>query len=83
MNTGELGPVVSQGGLRYSDIIHEGTLRWHQIKEEIPADVSTVIIQEGDPLDKRLRENSALARDLAERFQEQHSVGKIKLYRRK
>jgi hypothetical protein len=83
MNTGELGPVVSQGGLRYSNIIHEGTLRWHEIKESIPEDVSTVIVQENDPLDKRLRENASLARNLAEHFQEQLSVGRIKLFRRK
>jgi hypothetical protein len=83
MNTGELGPIVSQGGLRYSNIIHEGTLRWHQIKEKIPEDVSTVIVQENDPLDKRLRENASLARDLAEHFQEQLSVGRIKLFRRR
>jgi hypothetical protein len=83
MNTGELGPVVSQGGLRYSDIIHEGTLRWHQIGEGIPADVSTVIVQEGDPLDKRLKENPSLARDLAEHFQERLTVGKIKLFGRR
>jgi hypothetical protein len=83
MNTGELGPVVTQGGLRYSDIIHEGTLRWHQIKESIPVDVSTVIVQQGDPLDKRLIENPSLAADLAEHFQEQVSVGRIKMFRRK
>jgi hypothetical protein len=83
MNTGELGPVVSQGGLRYSNIIHEGTLRWHQVKESIPGDVSTVIVQKGDPLDKRLQEDPALGRDLAERFQVQHSVGRIQLFRRK
>lgn len=83
MNTGELGPVVSQGGLRYSDIIHEGTLRWHEIKEDIPSDVSTVIVQEGDPLDKRMRETPSLARDLAERFQERLSVGRIKLFGRR
>jgi hypothetical protein len=83
MNTGELGPVVSQGGMRYSDIIHEGTLRWHQINEDIPVDVSTVIVQEGDPLDKRLRENPSLARDLAEHFQERLSVGKIRLFGRR
>jgi hypothetical protein len=83
MNTGELGPVVSQGGLHYSDIIHEGTLRWHEIRENIPADVSTVIIQEGDPLDRRLRENSALARDLENSFQLRREVGRIRLFRRK
>ncbi|HVG18653.1 MAG TPA: hypothetical protein VNI02_06335 [Blastocatellia bacterium] len=83
MNTGELGPIVSQGGLRYSDIIHEGTLRWHQINDSIPADVSTVIVKEDDPLDKRLRGNPSLARDVAEHFQERLSVGRIKLFRRK
>lgn len=83
MNTGALGPLVSQGGLRYSEIIHEGTLRWHEINDRIPDDVSTVIIQEGDPLDQWLRGNTALAGDLAENFQEAISVGKIKVFRRR
>jgi len=82
MNTGALGPLVSGGGLRYSDIIHEGTLRWHAINDRIPEDVSTIIIQEGDPLDERFRENGALARDLAEKFQKKLSVGKISVFRR-
>jgi hypothetical protein len=83
MNTGALGPLVSQGGLQYSEIIHEGTLRWHEINDHIPGDVSTVIFQEGDPLDQWLRGNSDLARDLADKFQESMSVGKIKVFRRR
>ena len=83
MNTGALGPLVSQGGLRYSEIIHEGTLRWHEIDDRFPDDVSTVIIQEGDPLDQWLGTNTALASDLAEKFQEALSVGRIKVFRRR
>lgn len=83
MNTGALGPVVSGGGLRYSEIIHEGTLRWHEIKDTIPTDVSTVIIQEGDPLDQRIEGDAAIARDFAERFEKKFSVGKISVFRRK
>ncbi|MGA9772689.1 MAG: hypothetical protein WBV94_26905 [Blastocatellia bacterium] len=83
MNTGALGPLVSQGGLRYEQIIHEGTLRWHEITDAIPNDVSTVIIQEGDPLDQWFRGNAALARDLTEKFQESLSIGRVKVFRRK
>lgn len=83
MNTGALGPLVSQGGLRYSEIIHEGTLRWHEINDRIPEDVSTVILQEGDPVDQLFHGNAALARDLAGKFQEAFSVGKIKVFRRR
>ncbi len=82
MNTGALGPLVSEGGLRFSEIVHEGTKRWHQIKEQIPDDVSTIVIQEGDPLDLKLRENAALARDLAKDFQERFAVGNIRIFER-
>lgn len=83
MHTGALGPVVSQAGLGFSGIIHEGTLRWHQFDDEIPADVATVISQQGDPLDIRMRERPSLARDLASKFQEELSVGNIKVFARK
>jgi len=82
MHTGALGPVVTMGGLRFSDIIHEGTTRWHQIGEGIPSDVSTVIIQEGDPLDRRLGENPALASDLAAGFHLRMAAGKIRVLTR-
>jgi hypothetical protein len=83
MHTGALGPVVSQGGLNFSEIIYEGTLRWHQLDDGIPADVGTVITQQDDPLDLRLRERPALARDLATEFQEELSVGNIRVFGRK
>jgi hypothetical protein len=82
MNTGALGPLVSKGGLRFSVLIHEGTMRWHQIGDSIPADVLTVVIEKGDPLDQRFGENPALTRDLAVNFREDFSVGKIQLFTR-
>ena len=82
MNTGALGPLVSRGGLRFSELIHEGTIRWHQIADQIPADVLTVIFEEGDPLDQRFRQNPALVRDLEFNFREEFSVGKMRLLRR-
>jgi hypothetical protein len=81
MHTGALGPIVPQGGLRFSDIIHEGTIRWHQLGQGIPEDVATVIVHAGDPLDLRIRENRALAQDLA-KFEEQFSSGGITVYSR-
>ncbi len=83
MHTGALGPLVSQGGLRFSAIIHEGTLRWHQLDGGIPKDIGTVIVQQGDPLDLRFRENPALGRDLATEFREELSVGNIRMFSRK
>jgi hypothetical protein len=74
--------VVSQSDLRFSDLIHEGTIRWHQIEGGLPSDVMTIILQEGDPLDQRLRASPTLSRELAETFQEQASVGTIKLFGR-
>jgi hypothetical protein len=83
MHTGALGPVVSQGGLRFSELIHEGALRWHQLGEGIPGDVGTVIVQQGDPLDLRISETPALTRDLASEFEERLLVGNIKVYERR
>jgi hypothetical protein len=83
MHSGALGPVVSQGGLRFSDIIHEGTVRWHQLGEGIPKDVATVIVQQGDPLDLRIGEDPALKRDLAAEFSQQFSADTIKVYERR
>jgi hypothetical protein len=83
MHTGALGPVVSRGGLRFSEIIHEGSLRWHQMDDGIPKDVGTVLVQLGDPLDVRVRETPALKKDLESEFQEELSVGNIKMFARK
>jgi hypothetical protein len=82
MHSGALGPVVSQSGLRFSDLIHEGTIRWHQVEGGIPKDVMTIVLQEGDPLDQLLRANPMLSRELTETFQERASVGTIKLFGR-
>ena len=83
MNTGALGPVVSQGGLRFSNVIHEGSTRWHRLGNGIPADVSMVIVQQGDPLDIRVNSEAALSRDLASEFSEKLSVGGISVFERK
>lgn len=83
MHTGALGPLVTQGGLRFSDIIHEGTARWHQLGEGIPRDVATVIVQQGDPLDVRIGENPLLGNDLAGDFDQLLSVGNIKVFARR
>jgi len=82
MHSGALGPVVMQGGLRFSNLIHEGTARWHQLGEGIPPDVQAIVVQQGDPLDERIKREAALSRDFKEQFAEQASVGKIRLYKR-
>jgi hypothetical protein len=83
MHSGALGPIVPEGGLRFSDIIHEGTVRWHQLGEGIPKDVAAVIVQQGDPLDLRISENPVLARELAAEFSQQFSAETIKVYSRR
>lgn len=80
MYTGALGPLVSRGGLRFSQIIHEGTIRWHQIAETIPEDVFTIILQDGDPLDTRIRSSPGLEKDLRRRFRQRFGIGKIRIF---
>lgn len=82
MQTGSLGPVVSQGGLWFSQTIHEGTARWHQINETIPRDVSNIIVEKGDVLDQRLQGNAALRDDFSRNFREKFSAGELKYYER-
>ncbi len=82
MQTGSLGPVVSQGGLRFSQIIHEGTSRWHQINDTIPEDVSAIILEKGDALDRLLQNNQALMSDFSRHFQEKYSAGEMKYFQR-
>jgi hypothetical protein len=79
MHTGALGPLVSKGGLTFSEIIHEGTLRWHQIDDVMPPDIHTIIIQKDDPLDLRLREKPFRSDDLS-KFQREFSVGNIQVF---
>jgi len=83
MHSGSLGPIVPDGGLRFSDIIHEGTVRWHELGEGINNDVATVIVQQGDPLDVLLSANPALMRELAAEFEQRYSDGNIRVYSRR
>ncbi len=82
MHTGALGALVSQSGLRFADIVHEGSARWHEINDHLPKDVVAIIFQEGDPIDRELRENAALAADVATHFRETGAVGKMRLLQR-
>jgi hypothetical protein len=82
MHTGALGPLVCRGGLNFNQVIHEGTARWHAFATHIPDDVSTVIIQDGDLLEARVRADPGLDRDLADNFQEVYHQGRIHIYER-
>ncbi|HKV41045.1 MAG TPA: hypothetical protein VJX67_17695 [Blastocatellia bacterium] len=82
MNTGELGPLVSRGGLTFGEVVHEGTARWYQFQDRIPGDVATVIIRDGDGLDQRFRNNPALARDLASGLALTYQAGGIRVFER-
>ncbi|HKP10612.1 MAG TPA: glycosyltransferase family 39 protein [Blastocatellia bacterium] len=83
MNTGALGPLVPRGGLRFAQIIHEGSLRWHAINAAIPADVTMIIYQEGDPVAERLKNDAALAADFGAHFRQQFSYDSIRVFTRK
>lgn len=83
MYTGALGPVVSQSNLRFRNIIHEGTTRWHSIDQTIPPDVSTIVFQQDDPLASRIRSASALSHDFEQSFELTFSLGKTKRFDRK
>ena len=82
MHTGALGPLVSQGGLRFADTIHEGSERWHQLVDGVPKDVMTVVVQQGDPLDLRIHGERLLSQDLSAQFTQRYSVGNISVYER-
>jgi hypothetical protein len=83
MNTGALGPLVPRGGLRFAQIIHEGSLRWHAINTAIPADVTMIIYQAGDPVAEQLQGNATLAHDFTEHFQQPFSYDSIRIFTRK
>jgi hypothetical protein len=83
MHCGALGPLVPDGGLRFADVIHEGTAGWHQLGEGIPRSVATVIVQHGDPLDVRIDETPVLSRTLSAEFQQQYWAGNIKVFQRR
>ena len=82
MHTGALGPLVSQGGLRFADTIHEGSERWHQLGDGVPKDVMTVVVQQGDPLDLKIHGERLLNQDLSTQFTQLYSVGNIAVYER-
>src|SRR5262249_19968868 len=82
MNTGALGPAVARGGLTFANIIHEGTTRWHRLDEGIPEDVSTVILQENDPLSRALPQNRRLNDDLSNSFEKIYDEGGISVLSR-
>jgi len=82
MHTGALGPLVSQGGLRFADTIHEGTERWHQLGDGLPKDVMTVVVQQGDPLDLRIHGERPLNQDFSAEFTQRYSVGNISVFER-
>ena len=83
MHSGQLGPLVPKAGLEFADILHEGTIRWHQIDDGFPRDVSTVIVRRDDPLDQRINGNANMLRDLQSSFEERFSAGGIKVYERR
>jgi hypothetical protein len=83
MQSGSLGPLVPRGGLRFGQVIHEGTARWHQVEDAIPVDVSVVILETGDVLDQRFRRNPALDKQLNETFSEEFNAGKIRVFMRR
>jgi hypothetical protein len=82
MHTGALGPVVPQSGLKFADIIHEGTIRWHQLEAGVPPDVNTIILQDGDTLDQKLRSLPVVASRVTQEFELSFAVADMKVFRR-
>ncbi|HEY6331551.1 MAG TPA: hypothetical protein VI756_19655 [Blastocatellia bacterium] len=83
MQAGSLGPLVSKGGLLFSNVIHEGTARWHAIGDTVPNDVSTIIVQTGDLLDRRVSASGSLSADIDSNFEEVYRSGVIRILRRR
>ena len=83
MQTGSLGPLVMKSGLRFSEVIHEGTARWHQIGDQVPEDISTIVVQKGDVLDVRFTANKKLAADVSSNFDEEYQDGSIRVLKRR
>jgi len=70
MHSGYLGPVVMRGNLRFSQIIHEGVPEYYEPGQKLFSTVSTVILEEGGPLWKRLM----LDEDFHRQFKQVYSV---------
>jgi hypothetical protein len=83
MHTGALGPLVPRGGLRFSELIHEGTARWHVLDSGIPPDVATIIVKKNDPLDLWIRSSDSLARSLQGDFEKSFETGDIQVFERR
>jgi hypothetical protein len=79
MQSGSLGPVVVKGGLRFKEVIHEGTAGWHQIIDNVPADIFTIVIQSDDAVDRKIRSNPALEQDVENNFEEEYRAGSIRI----
>jgi hypothetical protein len=65
MCTTDLGAIVPQAGLTFSQIIHEGTTEWHEVERQLPPTVGMIVFSEGDWLWQKLRE----VRELDQQFQ--------------
>ena len=83
MHSGQLGPLVPKSGLEFADILHEGTIRWHQIDGGFSGDIATVIVRQDDPLDQRINGNANLTRELQSEFEPRFSAGSITVYERR
>jgi len=83
MQSGSLGPLVMKGGLTFRHVIHEGTARWYSIGDTVPDDVQTIIVQSDDAVDRKIRDNPALAHNVSKYFDEQYSTGTIRILSRR
>ena len=57
MESGYLGSSVLRGGLQFRNVIYDGDSRFYQIEHEIPADVQSVIMKDGDSLWKKFHDD--------------------------
>src|SRR5581483_6304768 len=63
MESGYLGSSVLKGGLQFRDIIYDGDARFYKIDREIPSDVQTVIMKDGDSLWQKFHDDPAFNKE--------------------
>ena len=82
MESGYLGSSVLRGGLQFKNIIYDGDYRFGQIKDEVPANIQTVIMKDGDQLWQKFHDDSTFNRQFEPAYTTP-GVPTLVVYRRK
>jgi hypothetical protein len=63
MESGYLGSSILRGGLQFKNVIYDGDSRFHEIiKQEIPSNIQTVVMKDGDELWQKFHDDPAFNR---------------------